>query len=145
PANSARRSTIARRWLRWAGAVNSPVGSSQLGKVMRRPLLQTCAALLSASPFRSWAGKTASSHAIKWVVFYGPSADASILSAYDIVILDSMFQGPIPAIAKAGARVCGYLSLGEIKTSDTYFPRLDPAALLESNPAWPGTRRVDIR
>lgn len=112
---------------------------------MRRPLLQTCAALLTASAFRSWAGQTASTHAIKWVVFYGPSADDSVLSAYDIVILDTMFQGSIPTIAKAGARVCGYLSLGEIKTSDAYFRRLDPAALLESNPAWPGTRRIDIR
>jgi uncharacterized protein (TIGR01370 family) len=112
---------------------------------MRRPLLQTCAALLTASACRSWAAQTDPSHAIKWVVFYGPSADDSVLSAYDIVILDTMFQGSIPAIAKAGARVCGYLSLGEIKTSDSYFPRLNPAALLESNPEWPGTRRIDIR
>jgi len=112
---------------------------------MRRPLLQTCAALLAASSIRSGAAQPSSSHLIKWVVFYGPNADESLLSAYDIVILDGMFQGSIPTIAKAGAHVCGYLSLGEIKTSDTYYHHLDPAALLEQNPAWPGTRRIDVR
>lgn len=113
------------------------------GKLMRRPLLQTCGALLTASGIRSRAA--VADPRIKWLVFYGMSADESLLSTYDIVILDRMFQGSIPTVAKAGAQVCGYLSLGEIKTSDTYYPRLHPAALLESNPAWPGTRRIDVR
>ena len=89
---------------------------------MRRSLLQTCAVLLTASGIRLTAAQAGSPPRIKWVVFYGPSADDSVLSGYDIVILDRMFQGSIPTIAKAGARVCGYLSMGEIKTSDASLP-----------------------
>ena len=48
-------------------------------------------------------------------------------------------------IARTGTKVCGYLSLGEIRTSDPFMEFLDPAALLPENPDWPGTRRVDIR
>jgi uncharacterized protein (TIGR01370 family) len=56
-----------------------------------------------------------------------------------------MFQGSVAKVASGGARVCAYLSLGEVRTSDTFYDRIDPAALLEENPAWPGTRRIDVR
>ena len=29
--------------------------------------------------------------------------------------------------------------------TDPYYAQVDPAALLEQNPDWPGTRRVDVR
>ena len=82
---------------------------------------------------------------MRWLAFYGATADESVLAIYDIVVLDSAFQGSISRVADAGARVCGYLSLGEIRTSDSLLMYLDPAALLPENPDWPGTRRVDIR
>jgi uncharacterized protein (TIGR01370 family) len=56
-----------------------------------------------------------------------------------------MFKGSKAAIAQTGARLCGYLSLGEIRTADPFFAALDSAILLEENPAWPRTRRIDIR
>lgn len=112
---------------------------------MRRSILQTCVAALSASTARLHAASAAPPEYIKWVVFYGLTADEGLLSSYDIVVLDRMFQGSIATIGRAGARVCGYLSLGEIKTTDTYYHRLDPAALLEANPEWPETRRIDVR
>jgi len=134
-----------RRRPRWVRTLNSRYNPWQSGVLMRRSLLQTCTAVLTASGIRSRAAQAESPPRIKWVVFYGPSADAGLLAVYDIVILDRMFQGSIPTIANAGARVCGYLSLGEIKTSEAYYNHLDPAALLASNPAWPGTRRIDVR
>lgn len=83
---------------------------------------------------------------IRWLVFYGTTADETILASYDIVILDFGFQGSISRIAAAGgARVCGYASLGEIRTSDPLLEFLDQEALLPENPDWPGTRRVDVR
>lgn len=82
---------------------------------------------------------------IRWTVFYGVAADEAVLAAYDIVVLDPAFQGSISAVAGSGARVCGYLSLGEIRTADPSFAFLDGAALLPENPDWPGTRRVDVR
>jgi polysaccharide biosynthesis protein PelA len=81
----------------------------------------------------------------RWLAFYGVAAEEAVLAAYDIVVLDSAFQGSIGQLAAAGSRVCGYLSLGEIRTSDPFIDELDHAALLPENPDWPGTRRVDIR
>ena len=82
---------------------------------------------------------------IRWLAFYGVAADEAILASYDVVILDSGFQGSISRLAGADRSVCGYVSLGEIRSSDPSFEFLDPAALLPENPDWPGTRRVDIR
>jgi uncharacterized protein (TIGR01370 family) len=86
-----------------------------------------------------------SSDSIKWLAFYGVSADEAILATYDVVVLDPEFQGSIDAVAGGGARVCGYVSLGEIRTSDPLAELIDRSALLSENPDWPGTRRVDIR
>ena len=82
---------------------------------------------------------------IRWIAFYGATADESVLATYDIVILDPAFQGSLDVVVSLGARICGYLSLGEIRTSDPCLEALDPAALLPENPDWPGTRRVDVR
>ncbi|MGC1411286.1 MAG: endo alpha-1,4 polygalactosaminidase [Acetobacteraceae bacterium] len=118
---------------------------------MRRAILQACAAMCTAS--FAWAtGSRAATQAaeqqLRWIVFYGQIADEQALAAlasYDIVVLDPMFAGSIATVARDRARVCGYLSLGEIRKSDSFYHRADPAALLEENPAWPGTRRIDVR
>jgi uncharacterized protein (TIGR01370 family) len=82
---------------------------------------------------------------VKWIAFYGQTANEQVLASYDIVVLDPMFKGSILAVAKAGARLYGYLSLGETRTTDTFYERIDRAALLDENPAWPNTRQVDVR
>ena len=114
----------------------------------RRAFL-AAAALLSAAT-----GKRSSSEAspfptaekpIRWLAFYGMTADEVILATYDIVVLDSAFQGSINLVGGPGTRVCGYLSLGEIRTSDPFLAFLDREVLLPENPDWPGTRRVDVR
>jgi len=117
-------------------------------KPSRRTILQACAAVIAASLAGVTRPRAASQNPrqrVKWVAFYGQTADEPVLASYDIVILDPMFQGSIAAVAQAGARVCGYLSLGEIRISDIFYDRVDPTALLEENPAWPGTRRIDVR
>jgi uncharacterized protein (TIGR01370 family) len=117
-------------------------------KSMRRTMLQAFVALVATGckPTPTWlAAKAASAGGVKWIVFYGETADEQVLSAYDLVVLDPMFKGSKPAITQTGARLCGYLSLGEIRTVDPCYDRLDPAALLEENPAWPSTRRIDVR
>lgn len=115
---------------------------------LRRTILQSIVALVSTSckPATGWfASKAASERGVKWIVFYGETADEQTLASYDLVVLDPMFKGSKEAIAQAGARLGSYLSLGEIRMMDTFFSRLDPAALLEENPEWPSTRRIDIR
>jgi hypothetical protein len=87
----------------------------------------------------------AAENSIRWLAFYGVAADEAILATYDIVVLDSGFQGSINLVANPNTRVCGYLSLGEIRTSDPLLTYLDAEALLPENPDWPGTCRVDLR
>ena len=116
--------------------------------LLRRTVVKLCAAALAAGT--TWTGSSRAheidaSGATKWSVFYGLRADEDALSSYDVVVLDPMFQGSLEAIATSGTRVCGYLSVGEIRTSDAFYGMLARAALLEENPAWPGTRRIDVR
>jgi polysaccharide biosynthesis protein PelA len=118
------------------------------GKPLRRTILQAFVALAVATcrPAPGWlAAKAQSAQGVKWIAYYGETADEQVLSTYDLVVLDPMFKGSKDAITRSGARLCGYLSLGEIRNSDSFYDRLDPAALLEENPAWPNTRRIDIR
>ena len=105
----------------------------QAGGHTRRIFLAATAALLSAAPVKSRLSAASfvpkAGNSIRWLAFYGATADESVLATYDIVVLDSAFQGSISRVADAGARVCGYLSLGEIRTSDSLLMYLDPAWL----------------
>jgi endo-alpha-1,4-polygalactosaminidase (GH114 family) len=91
------------------------------------------------------AGVLTDARPVRWVVFYGIDADESVLADYDVVVLDAGFRRSITRMTEVGARVCGYVSLGEVRTSDPSWPLLDQAALLQENADWPGTRRVDVR
>jgi polysaccharide biosynthesis protein PelA len=119
------------------------------GGLTRRTLLAATAGLLAAVTVKPEFSETGvnptAGRSIRWLAFYGTTADERILAAYDVVVLDPEFQGSISLVAEGGARVCGYLSLSEIRKSDPFFGFLDGAALLPENPDWPGTRRVDIR
>jgi uncharacterized protein (TIGR01370 family) len=126
---------------------NSPLAARW--QPLRRNVLQAIAGLLgvaAADDPGAWlrAG-AAAAPAFRWIAFYGETADEQVLAGYDMVVLDRMFRGAKAAIAERGARLFGYLSLGEINTADSFFPRLDPQAVLEANPTWPATRRIDIR
>jgi polysaccharide biosynthesis protein PelA len=109
----------------------------------------TAGAFLSAAiadPNRSEPnGFPASDRSLRWLAFYGLTAAEALLASYDVVVLDPAFQGSISQVAAAGARVCGYLSLGEIRTGAPFIDELDRAALLSENPDWQGTYRVDVR
>jgi hypothetical protein len=120
--------------------VVNPATGAPLVRVREASEAQVAAAVQAAA--KRYA---AAENSIRWLVFYGMTAQESILATYDIVVLDPGFQGSISRIADAGTPVCGYLSLGEIRTSDPFLTFVDPAALLSENPDWPGTRRVDIR
>lgn len=124
----------------------------------RRKFPPGCAALLamvaaavgirptrSAAEIRRTAMTTGPVGRMKWIAFYGQSADEATLSAYDLIVLDPLFQGDIARIGAGGGRLCAYLSLGEVRQGDESFERIDTACLLQQNPAWPGTWRVDVR
>jgi polysaccharide biosynthesis protein PelA len=90
-------------------------------------------------------GDAVSARKLRWVVFYGQSADEAMLATYDIVVLDPGFLGSIAAVAKSGAQVFGYLSLGEIRTTSPFFEHIDPEAMLDESFFGQGVRRVDVR
>jgi polysaccharide biosynthesis protein PelA len=110
----------------------------------RRTFLKICGTLIGACAAGgepSYAAKSS----VRWMAYYGETADEQMLSSYDIVMLDPGFKGSIGQVAKAGARVCAYLSLGEIRSTDPFFAQVDRAALMDENPDWSGTFRLDVR
>lgn len=112
----------------------------------RRAIIRGAASgLLSAISARHLRAESRYEKLLKWIVFYGVDAPESLLAKYDIVILDYRYKGAVKNIISAGSKVCGYISLGEINSSDPVFTDLDRNALLERNPNWTGTYRVDVR
>jgi polysaccharide biosynthesis protein PelA len=115
----------------------------------RRVFLKAGAGLLSGAAMSSGSWQCAAAadeaHHLRWLAFYGVSADEAVLACYDIVVLDPGFQGSISLVSGPGTRACGYISLAEIKTTDRFFSSVDPEALLSANSDWEGTRRVDLR
>jgi polysaccharide biosynthesis protein PelA len=118
----------------WYRAIGAALAGS-LGS----PLVRLCPAH-AASAIRPPPGR-----ALRWVAFYGQTTDEDVLSTYDLVVLDPMFLGSIERVARQGSRICGYLSLGEARSTDPVFGRIPPRILLEENQAWPGTWRLDVR
>src|SRR3954463_1366033 len=98
---------------------------SATGQTRRAFLAATGGLLSAASAF------TMPQMPIRWLAFYGMAAGEAVLATHQIVVLDAAFQGSISLIA--GARVCGYLSLGEIRITDPLLMFLDRAALLREN------------
>jgi uncharacterized protein (TIGR01370 family) len=111
--------------------------------LVRRRVLQALAALCAGSG--SARAAMPRERRVKWLAFYGQTADENLLASYDIVILDPMFQGSLAQVDTKVTRLCGYLSLGEVRAADSAFGKIEPAALLEENAAWPGTYRIDVR
>jgi uncharacterized protein (TIGR01370 family) len=111
--------------------------------MLRRTVLQACAALWAQS--NSSRAGTPSQPRLKWLAFYGQTANEDVLATYDIVILDPLFQGALAQVDRRRTRLCGYLSLGEARVADTIYGKIDPSVLIEENGAWPGTYRIDVR
>ena len=115
-------------------------GGLAVAPMLRRRLLQVwCRATgtaLAASLGSPLAGlrpsHAASGHAVRlpagralrWVAFYGQTADEDVLATYDLVVLDPMFLGSLERVAGQGSRICGYLSLGEARSTDPVFGRI---------------------
>ena len=128
--------------------VTSSGKSSARGQTRRAFLAGTAGILSAVTGSRSFSQACsipATQQSIRWLAFYGMTADETILASYDLVVLDPGYQGSINLISRTGTKVCSYLSLGEIRTTDSFLELLEPVALLPENPDWPGTRRVDIR
>ncbi|MCJ2035351.1 endo alpha-1,4 polygalactosaminidase [Methylobacterium sp. J-068] len=83
---------------------------------------------------------------LSWTLFYGEDLDPEEFEEFDIAVLDPGFKRPVASVTALGTQALGYLSLGEIKRTSPFFPRLnDPDTLLSENPNWPDTVLCDVR
>jgi hypothetical protein len=77
----------------------------------RRAFLAGAGGILSTAmgshTFSQASSLSTTQHSIRWLAFYGITADESILATYDLVVLDPGYQGSINLIARTGTKVCG--------------------------------------
>ncbi len=96
------------------------------------------------SPFLAKAAQSVKG--LSWLCYYGPDREVLKLPGYQLLILEADALGPLSAKDKNGRKCLAYLGIGEIVESRWFWPELsDKPWLLEANPAWPGSRRVDPR
>lgn len=82
----------------------------------------------------------------RWAVYYGEKAAPAAFAGLDLVVLESDKHPDIEAIAALGAKVVGYLSVGEVHRTRAYHDEVRREGILVyENPVWPGAFAVDVR
>jgi uncharacterized protein (TIGR01370 family) len=82
----------------------------------------------------------------RWAVYYGADAPADSFVDYRMVVFDSDRHPDIEPIAARRTQVLGYLSIGEVHRTRSYFAEVEREGLLVyENPTWPGAFAVDVR
>lgn len=98
-------------------------------------------------PWVVW-GKTCGENPIycPWVVYYGDSAPSEIFKNFDPIVLDPDASQTLAALAPQNKMLYGYISLGEVGTSRSYFSEVqEKGLLLNENPNWAGSFFIDVR
>ncbi|MBL8805516.1 MAG: endo alpha-1,4 polygalactosaminidase [Rhodospirillales bacterium] len=82
----------------------------------------------------------------RWAVYYGADAPDDAFAGYRLVVFDSDRHPDIePVVARRG-QALGYLSIGEVHRTRSYFTEVEREGLLVyENPNWPGAFAVDVR
>jgi len=82
----------------------------------------------------------------RWGVDYGPATDPVLARGYDLLVLEPSHARPIEPLRRPGARLLGYISLGEVEKGRAYAAELRQVGALKApNPNWPDARMVDPR
>jgi uncharacterized protein (TIGR01370 family) len=82
----------------------------------------------------------------RWAVFYGADAPSEAFAEHRMVVFDSDRHPDIEPIAARRTQVLGYLSIGEVHRTRSYFAEVEREGLLVyENPTWPGAFAVDVR
>lgn len=88
----------------------------------------------------------ASDEPFRWAVYYGADAPPDAFADYQMVVFDSDRHPDIEPVAARRTQVLGYLSIGEVHRSRSYFAEVERERLLiYENPTWPGAFAVDVR
>lgn len=84
--------------------------------------------------------------AVKWAVYYSDTAPVSALLPFDLLVFDSDSHPDLRALSERGKTAVGYLSIGEVANSRSYFEAVrSQGILLQENQNWPGSYFVDVR
>jgi len=82
----------------------------------------------------------------KWAVCYSSECEAQALGQYDIAVLDATSHPPLSQVRNQGAKVFGYISIGEIEAyRDHYAWARRENLIVRENPNWPENYLIDIR
>lgn len=91
---------------------------------------------------RAWASTAPQ---CRFVVYYGLDAEAPI-AEFDLAVLEADAPAGLLARRRPGARLLGYVSMGEVHTGRAYHADIRAAGLLLGpNPNWPDAFFVDMR
>ncbi len=88
---------------------------------------------------------SACSHTPRWLVYYGNTLDAKTLDGVELAILEPDAIDARP-LKNGKTKFVGYVSVGEISATRSYFEDLRATPLLVGeNPNWPGAHIIDVR
>ena len=81
-----------------------------------------------------------------WGIDYGAETDPAIARRFDLLVLEPGHARPIAPLRGPGAKLLGYISLGEVERNRPYARSLASAGALRApNANWPDARYVDLR
>ncbi len=82
----------------------------------------------------------------RWAVYYGDALSSDAFDAFDMVVFDSDKHPDLAPIQARKGLTVGYLSLGEVHRTRSYFAEVEREGILVyENPTWPGAFAVDVR
>jgi uncharacterized protein (TIGR01370 family) len=82
----------------------------------------------------------------KFAVYYSDAAPVESFGPYQLVVFDAKHHPQIQPLLEHDKTVLGYVSLGEVKDTDSYFGDLKQKGLvLTENPNWKGSYYIDLR
>jgi uncharacterized protein (TIGR01370 family) len=82
----------------------------------------------------------------KFAVYYSYKAPVERFRPYQLLVLDRLYHPPLKELAEEGKLLLGYISLGEVEETSTYFPALKRQKLIiQENKNWKGSHVIDLR
>ena len=83
---------------------------------------------------------------LRWVCYYGSNAPLSKLSKFDLLVFDSDSHPAIAPLKEREKTVVGYLSIGEVNSTRSYFNEVKAQNLvLSENKNWKNSFFIDVR
>jgi uncharacterized protein (TIGR01370 family) len=83
---------------------------------------------------------------LRWACYYADSAPLSTLTKFDLLVFDSDSHPAIAPLKERGKTVVGYLSIGEVNATRSYYTEARAQNLvLAENKNWKNSFFVDVR